>query len=89
MTGVILGMGRAVSETAAVLLTAGSVARIPESLFDPVRPMTVHMFILATENLSMKNALGTAAVLIIMVLAITLASNYMTRRYIAKLGGRR
>lgn len=89
MTGIILGMGRAVSETAAVLLTAGSVARIPESLFDPVRPMTVHMFILATENLSMKNALGTAAVLIIMVLAITLASNYMTRRYIAKLGGRR
>ncbi|WP_424359818.1 phosphate ABC transporter permease PstA [Methanocella sp. MCL-LM] len=89
MTGVILGMGRAVSETAAVLLTAGSVARIPESLFDPVRPMTVHMFILATENLSMKNALGTAAVLIIMVLAITLASNYMTRRYIAKLGGRK
>lgn len=89
MTGIILGMGRAVSETAAVLLTAGSVARIPQSLFDPVRPMTVHMFILATENLSMKNAFGTAAVLIIMVLAITLASNYMTKRYIAKLGGRR
>jgi phosphate transport system permease protein len=88
ITGIILGMGRAVSETAAVLLTAGSVARVPGSLLDPVRPMTVHMFILSTENLSMKNAFGTAAVLIIMILAITLASNYITKRYLAKLGGR-
>ncbi len=89
ITGVILGMGRAVGETAAVILTAGSVARVPDSIFDPVRTMTVHIFTLATENLSMKNAFGTAAVLVIMILAITLFSNYMTNRYIAKLGGRR
>jgi phosphate transport system permease protein len=96
ITGIILGMGRAVGETAAVLLTAGSVARSPltnldlnQILFLPVETMTVHVYILATENLSMKNAFGTSAVLVIMVLAITLTSNYLTRSYIKKLGGRR
>jgi hypothetical protein len=89
ITGVILGMGRAVGETAAVLLTAGSVAKVPDSVFDPVRTMTVHIYTLATENLSMKNAYGTAAALVIMILAITLISNYITQRYIAKLGGKR
>jgi phosphate transport system permease protein len=89
LTGVILGMGRAVGETAAVMLTAGSWAKVPDSVFDPVRTMTVHMYTLATENLSMKNAFGTAAVLVIMVLAITLVSNYFTRRYMKKLGGSR
>jgi phosphate transport system permease protein len=89
VTGVILGMGRAVGETAAVLLTAGSWAKVPGSVFDPVRTMTVHIYTLATENLSIKNAFGTAAVLVIMVLAITLVSNYVTRRYMKKLGGSR
>ncbi len=87
LTGVILGMGRAVGETAAVMLTAGSWAKVPNSLFDPVRTMTVHMYTLATENLSMRNAFGTAAVLVVMVLAITLMSNYITRRYLKKLSG--
>lgn len=88
ITGVILGMGRAIGETAAVMLTAGSVARVPGTPFDPIRTMTLHIYILATENLSMKNAYGTAAVLVIMILAITLTSNYLTRRYLRKLGGK-
>lgn len=88
VTGIILGIGRAAGETAAVLLTAGSVARVPESLSDPVSTMTVQIYILAMENLSMKNAFGTAALLVLMILAITLISNFMTRRYLKKLGGR-
>lgn len=89
ITGVMLGMGRIVGETAVFLLTTGSVARLPTSLLDPVRPMTVHAYIIATENISLPKAFGTGATLLIMVLAITLVSNYMTRRYVAKLGGRR
>lgn len=88
ITGVILGMGRAVGETAAVMLTAGTVARMPLSVFDPVRTMTLHVYVLSMENLSVENAYGTAAVLVIMILGITLLSNYLTRRYIAKLGGK-
>jgi phosphate transport system permease protein len=88
ITGVILGMGRAIGETAAVMLTAGSVAKVPWSIFSSVRTMTLHIYLLTMENLSMKNAFGTAAVLIIMILAITVVSNLITRRYMAKLGGK-
>jgi len=38
-TAVILGMSRAVGETMVVLMVAGGAAMVPESVFDPVRPM--------------------------------------------------
>jgi phosphate transport system permease protein len=38
-TGVILGLSRAIGETMVVLMVAGGAAIVPESLFDPVRPM--------------------------------------------------
>lgn len=38
-TAVILGISRAIGETMVVLMVAGGAAMIPESLFDPVRPM--------------------------------------------------
>ena len=38
-TGVILGMSRAIGETMVVLMVAGGAAMIPDSVFDPVRPM--------------------------------------------------
>ncbi|ABC77368.1 phosphate ABC transporter permease subunit PstC [Syntrophus aciditrophicus] len=38
-TAVILGMARAMGETMVVLMVAGGAAAIPESIFDPVRPM--------------------------------------------------
>ncbi len=89
VTGVMLGMGRVIGETAVFLLTVGGVAQIPTSLSDPVRPMTLHAFIVATQNISLPKAFGTAAALLIMILAITLASNYLTKRYVKKMGGRR
>jgi len=88
ITGIILGMGRAIGETAAVYLTAGTVAKVPTSLFSPIRTMTLHVYLLVTNGLSEQNAFGTSALLIIMILAITVASNYMTRRFIARLGGK-
>jgi phosphate transport system permease protein len=38
-TAVILGMSRAIGETMVVLMVAGGAAMVPESVFDPVRPM--------------------------------------------------
>ena len=40
ITSVILGLGRAIGETMTVLMVAGGAAKIPESIFQPVRPMT-------------------------------------------------
>ncbi|MBI5207002.1 MAG: phosphate ABC transporter permease PstA [Candidatus Firestonebacteria bacterium] len=69
-TGVILGIGRSIGETAAVIFTAGSSLNIPRSLFDSSRTMSVHFYILAREGISMQNAYGTAAILVISILLI-------------------
>jgi len=82
--GVILSIGRCVAETAAVILTAGSVLRMPGSLFDPARTMAVHFFILAREGISMENAYGTAALLIVLILIINVGANTMVNRFMAK-----
>jgi phosphate transport system permease protein len=78
-TGIILSVGRAVGETAAVILTAGSSLGMPASLSDPARTMTVHLYILAMEGLSMERAFGTAFLIIILVLIINFLANYGLR----------
>ena len=84
VTGMILGIGRSIGETAAVIFTAGSSLRMPMSVFDSVRTMSVHFYILAREGISNENAYATAAVLIISVLLINLVAYSMMHRFIAK-----
>jgi phosphate transport system permease protein len=82
--GVILSVGRSVAETAAVVLTAGSALRMPASLSSPARTMAVHFYILATEGISMENAYGTAAILIILIFFINIVANTLINRFVAK-----
>jgi phosphate transport system permease protein len=82
--GVILGIGRCVAETAAVILTAGSALRMPTSLFAPTRTMAVHFYILAREGISIEKAYGTAALLIILILLINIGANMLVNRFVAK-----
>lgn len=84
LTGIMLSFGRSIGETAAVIFTAGSSLRIPTSAFDSVRTMSVHFYILAREGISNEKAYGTAAVLIISILAINLLSYWLMNRFIAK-----
>jgi phosphate transport system permease protein len=84
VTGVVLGIGRSIEETAVVIFTAGSSLLIPTSLFDSTRTMAVHFYILAREGLSMENAYGTAATLIIAVLIVNLSAYLMMHRFISK-----
>ena len=83
-TGVILGVGRSVGETAAVILTAGSSLHVPTSLFSPTRTMAVHFYILAREGISLEMAYATGAVLILAVLAINVLANEALRRLAAR-----
>ena len=84
VNGVILSIGRCVAETAAVILTAGSALRMPTSIFSPTRTMAVHFYILAREGISMRNAYGTAALLIILILLLNIGFNTLVNRFIAK-----
>lgn len=87
-TGIILGMARAVAEAAAILYTVGAALSIPISIFDPARPLPLHLYIIATEGISLENAYGTAAVLVIIILLITIITNTLIDRYTKKMMGR-
>ncbi|GAA5818183.1 MAG: phosphate ABC transporter, permease protein PstA [Methanobrevibacter sp. CfCl-M3] len=87
-TGVILGLTRAISEAAAVMYSVGASIQTPISIFDPGRPLPLHLYMLATEGISLKNAYGTATILVLIVLIITLVSNYIINRYQNKMMGK-
>lgn len=80
LTGLILGIGRAIGETAAVMLTVGGSLRLPVSLLDSTRTMAVHLYTLASEGVSEEKTYGTAALLIIIVLMINTFANFISRR---------
>jgi phosphate transport system permease protein len=82
----VLSLGRSVSETAAVMLTAGSALRMPQSLLDSSRTLALHFYILAREGISMNKAYATASVLIVAILVINLVAYWIMRRFIAKTG---
>lgn len=86
-TGIILAITRAISEAAAVMYVVGSSLEIPLSILDTGRPLPLHLYILASEGISMDNAYGTAAVLVIIVLLITAFSNCFVNYYQKKLMG--
>lgn len=80
LTGVILGIGRSIEETAVVIFTAGSAVQMPKSLFDSARTMAVHFYILAREGISNDNAYATAAILICAILIINISAYTMMHR---------
>jgi len=84
MTGIVLSIGRSIGETAVVLFTAGASLRTPTSLFDSGRSMAVHFYILAREGLSMPNAYGTAAILIISILLINISAYTLMQSFLKR-----
>jgi phosphate transport system permease protein len=85
LAGVILAVGRIVGETAALIFTAGTVARLPESVFSSTRTLAVHMYSLASEALYLNQSCATAVVLLVLVLGI----NALSVRAAKKLAGGR
>lgn len=79
MTGIILSIGRAVGETAALVLTAGSSLGMPTSISDPARTMSVHLYVLAMEGISMPRAFGTALIIVVLILMINYLANWTLR----------
>jgi len=83
-TGLILGIGRCVGETAAVILTAGASLRMPTSLLSPARTMSVHFYTLAREGISLDKAYATGAVLVVAVLLVNVFANGLIARFVAR-----
>ena len=84
LSGVILATGRIVGETAALIYTASSVAKIPTSVFSSTRTLAVHMYLLSNEGLYIGQTYGTAVVLLVLVLVINCLSGLVAGRLAKK-----
>lgn len=80
LAGVILAVGRIVGETAALIYTAGTVAKIPENIFSSGRTLSVHMYALSSEGLYTNEAYATAVILLMTVLFINALSNLLASK---------
>lgn len=80
LSGVILATGRIVGETAALIYTAGTIAKVPGSIFDSARTLSVHMYNLSKEGLHTDESYATAVVLLVLVIAINMLSNFVARK---------
>lgn len=80
LSGVILAIGRIVGETAALIYTSGTVAKIPKGLMGSGRTIALHMWVLANEGLHEDKAYATAVILLILVIVINFLSNQLARK---------
>lgn len=83
LSGVILATGRIVGETAALIYTAGSVAKVAKNVFSSTRTLSVHMYLLSKEGLNTDQAYATAVVLLVLVVLINFASDAIAKRMAA------
>ena len=82
MAGIILGIGRAIGETMAVIMVAGNQARIPDSILKGIRTLTANIVIemgYATD-LHREALIATGVVLFVFILLINLTFNLVKNR---------
>ena len=87
LTGAILGIGRAAGETAPILLTVAAfyLPKLPRSVFDQVMALPYHLYVLATQHPEAAKVrpmqYGTALVLLLLVLGISLTAILLRSRF--------
>ena len=82
LSGIILGIGRAIGETMAVIMVAGNQARLPDSVLKGVRTLTANIVIemgYATD-LHRESLIATGVVRFVFILLINLSFNLVKNR---------
>ena len=82
MASIVLGVGRAIGETMAVIMVAGNQALIPESIFSGVRTMTANIVLEMgyAADLHRGALVATGVVLFVFILLITMLFNVIKKR---------
>ncbi|SMG63156.1 phosphate ABC transporter inner membrane subunit PstA [methanotrophic bacterial endosymbiont of Bathymodiolus sp.] len=89
VAGLMLGIGRAGAETAALIFTSGYVDRMPDSLLDSGRALSVHIYDLSMNVAGGDANANSAALVLVIILFIinsvstSLANHWMHRRVIS------
>lgn len=80
LSGIILAVGRIVGESAALLYTAGTVAKVPISVLSSARTLSVHMYLLSSEGLHVEQTYATAVVLLLLVFGVNALAAYVAKK---------
>jgi len=80
LSGIILSIGRIVGETAALMFTLGTAAKIPEGLFSSGRTLALHMYVLSTEGIHVNESYATGIVLLAVVLIVNYISTLLSNK---------
>ena len=82
LAGVILGVGRAIGETMAVIMVAGNQPRMPEGIMQGVRTLTANIVMEMgyAADLHREALIATAVVLFVFILIINLCVSLLNRR---------
>ncbi len=83
ITGIILSVGRVISETAIFYVTLGGSYRLPTSVMDGGRTLALHLYYLAMDTRAFDKAMGTGAVLVVMIILINLLIDLVSRKLTA------
>ena len=81
LSGMILSIGRVVGESAAILLTAGTVAKMPEGIMSSARTLTVHAYLLTKEAGDINQAAAIGIVLIVIILILNTLAKIVTKKF--------
>ncbi len=84
MSGVILGIGRIVGETAALIYTSGTVTGISKSITSSGRTLSIHLYALWNEGINTEEAYATAVVLLLIVIIINSISSFLAKKLVMK-----
>ncbi len=85
VVGLVLGIGRALAETAALIFTSGYVDRWPEALSDSGRSLSIHVYDLAMNVPGGDgNAHATALVLVALLLVINGVASWLAERWLRR-----
>jgi phosphate transport system permease protein len=87
ITGIILCIGRTVSESAPLFITMGGSSHMPDGLMSSGRTLAVHVFYLAMETNALEKALATGTVLVVLILLTNLFTNWISTRLQTRMMG--
>lgn len=87
ITGIVLSVGRIISETAVFFVTLGGSHRLPTSIMNGGRTLALHLYYLAMDTNAFDKAMGTGAVLVVLIILINLSINVISTKLTAKVRG--